>query len=184
MAIEIQKTPLDGLLVVKNKIFRDERGFFVERSNSAQLKQAGIEPNFVQDNHSRSKPNVLRGLHYQLGPNGGQTKFVGVYRGRIWDVAVDLREGSPTYGQNFGIELSDENALHLFIPAGFAHGFCVLGNTEADVVYKVNQPYNPKLEGGFHYLDEKLAIQWPFIGSSPIVSARDLALPNFNFLKI
>src|SRR5947208_15331150 len=128
----MQLTALDaeGLLLIELDIYRDSRGFFVERYNRERFHANGMEFDFVQDNHSRSLPGVLRGLHYQYDPPQG--KLVGVVRGRIWDVAVDLRPGSPTFGKHAGVELSDENGLLLWIPPGFAHGFCILGDEPAD----------------------------------------------------
>jgi dTDP-4-dehydrorhamnose 3,5-epimerase len=122
---------------------------------------------------------VLRGLHFQDGPPQG--KLVGVMRGRIWDVAVDIRPDSRTFGRSVGIELSDANGRLLWIPGGFAHGFCVLGNEPADLLYKVDTPYNPAREGGICWGDEDLAIRWPL--DTPIVSSRDQALPRFSALK-
>lgn len=164
-----------GLVLVRLKLFRDPRGFFVERFREGILREHGLPERFIQDNHSRSLPGVLRGLHYQSDPPQG--KLVGVVRGRIWDVAVDLRAGSPTFGQSRGLELSDENGLLLWVPAGFAHGFCVLGDEPADVLYKVDAPYNPKGEGGLHWADPDLAIGWPV--PAPVVSPRDEYLGRF-----
>jgi dTDP-4-dehydrorhamnose 3,5-epimerase len=172
--LNARKTPIEGLLVIEPKVFRDDRGFFLERFRQDKLAALGLSETFVQDNHSRSAPGVLRGLHYQTDPKQG--KLVSAVRGRIWDVAVDLRKGSPTFGQHFGIELSDENCLSLWMPYGFAHGFCVLGDTEADVTYKVTGFYNSATEGGVRWNDPALAIQWP--RRAPQVSARDAALPS------
>jgi dTDP-4-dehydrorhamnose 3,5-epimerase len=147
----------------------------VERCNLERFWELGLPTQFYQDNHSRSLPGVLRGLHYQRRP--AQGKVVGVTRGRIWDVAVDLRTQSPTFGQSIGLELSDENGLALWIPPGFAHGFCVLGAEPADVFYKVDAPYNPAGEGGIRWNDADLAISWPM--SDPIVSERDLHSESF-----
>ena len=169
------KHPLPGLVVVEARVFRDDRGFFLERYREDRLAELGIRERFVQDNHSRSAPAVLRGLHFQTDP--AQGKLVTALRGRIWDVAVDLRQGSPTYGEHFGIELNETNCLSLWVPFGFAHGFCVLGDQDADVLYKVNGFYNPKTEGGIRWNDESLKIQWPV--KQPIVSARDAAMPTF-----
>src|SRR3569832_2147525 len=120
--MKVVQTELAGLLFIEVPLYRDDRGFFVERYQASRFQQAGLPTNFIQDNHSRSLPGVLRGLHYQYTPVQG--KLVGVTRGRIWDVAVDLRADSPTFGKSFGIELSDEDGRQLWIPAGFAHGFC------------------------------------------------------------
>jgi dTDP-4-dehydrorhamnose 3,5-epimerase len=164
-----------GLLLVELALHGDARGFFVERFHEARFREFGLPTRFVQDNHSRSAPGVLRGLHYQSRP--AQGKLVGVTRGRIWDVAVDLRSDSPTIGQSFAVELSDLDGRLLWIPAGFAHGFCVLGNEPADILYKVDAPYNPAGEGGIRWDDPELAIAWPM--SAPLLSARDQQLGSF-----
>jgi dTDP-4-dehydrorhamnose 3,5-epimerase len=166
---------IKGLVLVALKVHGDERGFFVERFHNERYRDNGLPTHFAQDNHSRSAPGVLRGLHYQLGPTQG--KLVGVIRGKIWDVAVDIRPDSPTYGQHFGVELSDMNGRLLWIPAGFAHGFCVLGDESADVLYKVDAPYNPAGEGGIFWNDPELAVPWPVI--NPTVSKRDQGLVSF-----
>lgn len=173
----ITVTPLDlaGLLLIEVKIRRDERGFFVERFQLAEFEARGLPTTFVQDNHSRSMPGVLRGLHYQNAPPQG--KLVGVVRGRIWDVVVDIRPESPTFGQHVGIELSDMNGRLLWVPPRFAHGFCVLGDEPADIVYKVDAPYNPATEAGLYWGDADLSIPWPI--ERPTVSGRDQQLPSF-----
>jgi dTDP-4-dehydrorhamnose 3,5-epimerase len=168
-------TGLPGLVLIELKIHRDDRGFFVERFQEASFKDHNLPTHFVQDNHSRSMPGVLRGLHWQIKP--AQAKLVHVIRGRIWDVAVDIRPDSATFGQFFGTELSDENGRALFIPGGFAHGFCVLGNEFADVVYKVDGAYNPAGERGLHWADPYVGIPWPV--KSPMVSERDRRLPSW-----
>lgn len=162
---------LDGLIVFENRKFADERGFFQEYFQEGKSAAAGLERHFVQINHSRSRPGVVRGLHYQHSP--GQGKLVGVVRGRIWDVAVDLRADSPTQGQNFHLELSEANGRMLWVPPGFAHGFCVLGDEDADVLYLVDQPYNGKTEGGIRWNDPDLAVPWPV--RHAVVSGRDEA---------
>ncbi len=168
---------IPGLLLLEPKIHRDERGFFLERYRQDALAEIGIKESFVQDNHSRSMPGVLRGLHYQTN----QGKLVSVVRGRIWDVAVDLRKNSSTYGKYYAVELNEENASMLWIPAGFAHGFYVLGNEPADVLYKVTVPYNPSHEGGVRWDDPKLKISWPI--KNPLVSARDKQLTDFTKIQ-
>ncbi len=173
--MEVTPLPLSGLLLVKLRLFRDTRGFFVERFQADAFQKHGLPIHFAQDNHSRSLPGVLRGLHYQANP--GQGKLVGVVRGSIWDVVVDLRASSTTFGQSFGIELSDDNGLELWVPQGFGHGFCVLGDGSADVVYKVDTPYQPAGEGGIHWADSKLNIRWPI--TNPTVSTRDNELRSF-----
>ncbi len=175
----IRELSIQGLKVISLKIFNDDRGFFVERYRLDRFSEHGLPP-FVQDNHSRSKPGVIRGLHYQTNP--GQGKLVGVIRGRIWDVAVDLRRGSPTFGKWEALELNDTNGNLLWIPPGFAHGFCVLGSEDADVFYKVDSLYNAKGEGGIRFDDPGLKINWPV--SDPIVSVRDRAMPSLSeFLR-
>jgi len=165
-----------GVVTVQLDVWEDERGFFVERFNAQAFERAGLPTRFCQDNHSRSKPGVVRGLHYQTDP--AQGKLVGVVRGRIWDVVVDIRPTSPTFGQQFVTELSESSGRLLWIPPGLAHGFCVLGDEPADVVYKVDQPYNRRTEAGILWSDPELAIPWPVI--DPIVSARDRQLPSFS----
>lgn len=168
-------TELAGVMVVQLDLFGDARGFFVERFQAERFAEHGLPSRFVQDNHSRSGPGVLRGLHYQTGPVQG--KLVGVVRGRIWDVAVDLRAKSATFGRYTAHELSDVNGRLLWVPPGFGHGFCVLGDEPADVMYKVDSYYAPKGEGGVLWSDGELAIPWPV--REPIVSQRDGALPTF-----
>lgn len=167
--------PLDGLLLLELQVHGDSRGFFVERFHEDKFAELGLPTRFVQDNHSRSAPRVLRGLHYQNDP--AQGKLVGVTRGRAWDVAVDIRRNSPTFGRYYGVELSDRNGLLFWIPPGFAHGFCVLGDEPADMLYKVTAPYNPQGEGGIRFDDERIGVRWPV--SDPIISARDTALMSF-----
>ena len=172
----VKDLSLPGLKLVELRIFKDERGFFTERYVESKFREAGIPAQFIQDNHSRSKPGVIRGLHYQSNP--AQGKLVGAIRGRIWDVVVDLRAGSPTFGKWEGVELSDENGRLLWVPAGFAHGFCVLGDHDADVMYKVDAPYSPSTEGGIVYNDPGLAIQWPV--ADPVVSGKDRILQTLS----
>lgn len=174
---------LAGLQVIELKIHRDDRGFFVERYKPEWSARYGL-PIFVQDNHSRSKPGVIRGIHYQSTPSA-QGKLVGVTRGRIWDVAVDLRAQSPTYGQWEAIELSADNGKLFWIPAGFGHGFCVLGDEDADVTYKVDQPYDANADGGVRWDDPTLKIEWPLgqFHGQPVVSAKDQALPEFRVYR-
>ena len=164
-----------GLLLVELDVYTDERGFFIERFHLERFEQHGLPTRFVQDNHSRSQPGVLRGLHFQLDPPMG--KLVGVLRGRVWDVAVDVRPESPTFGRHYGVELSDENGRLLWIPPGFAHGMCVIGDEPADLFYKTDAFYNADGEGGIHWADPELAVRWPV--KDPRVSARDRRLPSF-----
>jgi dTDP-4-dehydrorhamnose 3,5-epimerase len=173
--MEVLPTPLDGVKLVQLKLHGDARGFFVERFNRDTFAAAGLPSDFVQDNHSRSAPGVVRGMHFQYAPPQG--KLVGCMRGRIWDVAVDVRANSPTFGQYYGVELSDVNAKLLWVPAGFAHGFCVLGDEVADVFYKVTANYNPNGETGFRFDDPDVNIPWPI--ANPHVSARDAQASSF-----
>jgi dTDP-4-dehydrorhamnose 3,5-epimerase len=176
--LKVINLELEGLRVIELQLFKDARGFFVERFNLNKFKESGLPTAFVQDNHSRSNPGVLRGLHYQYDP--AQAKVVGVTGGKIWDVVVDLRPNSTTFLMHYGIELSAENGRLLYIPSGFAHGFCVLGDEPADVLYKVDTFYNPKGESGILWNDPDLKISWPV--KSPVVSDRDkklLSLQDF-----
>jgi dTDP-4-dehydrorhamnose 3,5-epimerase len=172
--VKISSLSLPGLLLIELQVHIDQRGFFIERYNEARFEQWGL-PRFCQDNHSRSVPGTLRGLHYQVRP--AQGKLVGVIRGAIWDVVVDIRPGSPTYGQHLATELDDRDGRLLWIPAGFAHGFCVVGSESADVIYKVDAAYEPTTEGGIVWCDPDLAIPWPV--SHPTVSDKDRNLPSF-----
>jgi dTDP-4-dehydrorhamnose 3,5-epimerase len=177
--MKVNPVEIEGLKVVELDIWKDNRGFFMERFNLNKFRDANLPTNFVQDNHSRSASKVLRGLHYQ--PQPAQGKLVGVLRGKIWDVAVDIRRESKTFGRHFSIELSDDNGRLLWVPPGFAHGFCVLGDEPADVLYKVTELYNPKTEAGIRWNDPDFAIQWPI--SEPIVSERDNKLPSFEYFR-
>ncbi len=177
--MKIVDCPIEGLKVVELAVHGDARGFFVERFHKERFQEAGLPHEFMQDNHSRSAPGVLRGLHYQFTPPQG--KLVGVTRGRVWDVAVDIRPESPTFGQYYGVELSDQNGRLFWMPAGFAHGFCVLGDEPVDMLYKVTGLYNQKGEGGIMYNDPEIAITWPI--ENPTISARDQALPSFATYK-
>jgi dTDP-4-dehydrorhamnose 3,5-epimerase len=158
---------LEGLRLIKPKIFKDSRGFFFESFQQSTYEKEGI-PAFTQDNHSYSVKGCIRGMHFQSFP--GQTKLIRVVVGKIWDVAVDIRRGSPTYGKWEAVELDDQNHHQLLVPDGFAHGFCVLSD-EAHVLYKVSAPYNAQTEKGFRYDDPMIAISWPI--ENPIVSERD-----------
>jgi dTDP-4-dehydrorhamnose 3,5-epimerase len=173
--VKINDCPLEGLKVIQLDVHGDARGFFVERFHLKRFAEAGLPHIFMQDNHSRSAPGILRGLHYQYAPPQG--KLVGVIRGRIWDVAVDIRPESETFGQYYGLELTGDNGLLFWIPTGFAHGFCVLGDEPADMLYKVSSVYNAVGEGGIQYDDPEIAIKWPL--SNPIISERDKKLQSF-----
>jgi dTDP-4-dehydrorhamnose 3,5-epimerase len=174
--MEIKETGMAGLLVIKPKIFEDERGYFFESFNEADLDKAGHPFHFIQDNQSKSLYGVVRGLHYQLEPRA-QTKFVRVLEGSIWDVAVDLRKDSPTFLQWKGIELSAVNKLQMLIPRGFAHGFSVLSE-EAVVLYKCDEFYAPEFETGIRYDDPVIGIDWKVKEEDRILSDRDLAMPS------
>jgi len=167
--MDIKKFSIEGPLLISLKSFKDDRGFFVERFNERNFKAHHLPHSFVQDNFSRSEPGVLRGLHYQLDPSQG--KVVSCLNGKIYDVIVDIRKESSTYGQHLGVELSGDNPQHLWIPQGFAHGFCVLGNKAADVLYKVDNYYAPASEVCLLWNDPDLAIDWPL--PKPILSAKD-----------
>jgi dTDP-4-dehydrorhamnose 3,5-epimerase len=161
---------LSGLLLIRPKVFRDERGWFLETFEEARYREIGVSERFVQDNHSRSTKGTLRGLHYQGIP--GQAKLVRASVGRILDVAVDIRPDSPTFGKWVGVELSAENHEQLFVPIGFAHGFCVLSDV-AEVQYKVSAPYDAKEERTIAWNDPDIGVLWPV--ESPVLSARDCA---------
>ncbi len=169
--MNVRSTSLAGVLVLEPKVFRDDRGFFAETFSTKTLAGSGIPAEFVQDNHSRSTKGVLRGLHYQL--RSPQGKLVHAARGRIFDVAVDIRLGSPNFGQWFGEELSDENLFSMWIPPGFAHGFCVMSDV-ADVIYKCTSLYDPADDRGVAWDDTSIGIEWP--EKDPIVSAKDSRL--------
>ncbi|HEY6757918.1 MAG TPA: dTDP-4-dehydrorhamnose 3,5-epimerase [Baekduia sp.] len=166
-------TQLDGLVHLAPKVHGDSRGFFVEAFRHDVWAEHGVDLEFVQDNHSRSHQGVVRGMHFSLGD--GQAKLVRCARGRIWDVVVDLRAGSPTYGQHEAFELDDLDGHQLFVPVGFAHGFCVLSDL-ADVLYKVSSYYDPAVERGFRYDDPEVAIPWPTEVEHQ-VSERDATAP-------
>lgn len=175
--VERLATRLEGLVLVAPSVHADARGFFVETYSHDAYRAAGIDGEFVQDNHSRSGIGTLRGMHYQRRP--GQGKLVRVARGRIWDVAVDIRRGSPTFGQWEAHELDDESHRQLFVPVGFAHGFCVLSDV-ADVTYKVTAPYDAAEERGIAWDDPDIGIEWPV--AEPILSARDRSNPRLHEL--
>ncbi len=177
--MNVETCSIPGLKIIRLAVHGDARGFFVERYNAEKFAEHGLPTAFAQDNHSRSAPGVLRGLHYQADPPQG--KLVGVTRGRVWDVAVDIRPFSQTYGQCFGLELSDANGTLLWMPPGFAHGFCVLGDEPADMLYKCTALYNPKGENGIRFDDPALAVPWPLkeLAHPHVISERDRSLPGF-----
>ena len=169
MKVHVTRTPLEGLVVLDIEFFRDERGFFMETWHEKAFAEVGLSHEFVQDSHSRSNRGVLRGLHYQdmRAPMGKLVRCTG---GSIFDVAVDLRVSSPTFGKWFGIELSTENKTELFIPVGFAHGFLTLSDV-CEVQYKQTAYYRPDTEGGILWNDPNVGVNWPF--ADPILSKRD-----------
>lgn len=175
--MNVYKTDIPGLLIFEPKIFPDSRGYFFEAYNKKVFAGAGITIDFLQDNQSRSSYGVIRGLHYQCNPHA-QTKLIRVVEGRILDVAVDIRKGSPTYGKHFDVELSTENNRQLLIPAGFAHGFSVLSET-ATVLYKCDAYYHKESEAGIRYDDADLGIDWKIPYGRATVSEKDLELSSF-----
>ena len=168
--MKIHETPLPGVLLIEPRVFRDPRGFFYESFNAERFREHGLPTEFVQDNHSRSRRGVLRGLHYQL--TRPQGKYVTALRGEIFDVAVDIRRGSPTFGRWYGVTLSGDDPRYLWIPPGYAHGFCVLSD-EADFVYKCTDVYVPSDERSVRWDDPTIGIEWPH--PDPTVSDRDRA---------
>lgn len=176
--MNVIKTKIKDLLIIEPKVFGDERGFFYETFHAERYKAAGINDNFVQDNRSRSSQGVLRGLHFQKTKPQG--KLVTVNDGEVFDVAVDLRPGSDTFGQHEAIILTGENKLQFYVPPGFAHGFCVLSET-ADFQYKCTDFYDPSDEGGLLWNDEELAIKWPI--NEPLLSEKDKIQPKLSEIK-
>lgn len=173
--MERRDVELPGVAIIEPRVFEDERGFFMESYNRQELERLGIDVEFVQDNHSRSRRGVLRGLHYQLGRP--QAKLVRATVGRVFDVAVDLRRSSPTFGRWTGLELSADNKRMLFTPEGFGHGFLVLSEV-AEFQYKVSDYYAPEHERGIAWDDPQLAIEWPLAGATPVLSERDRRWPT------
>ena len=169
--MKIIKTEIPGLVVIEPSVFEDDRGYFFETFHRDKYIDAGIKKPFIQDNESKSVRGVVRGLHYQLG-EFAQAKLVRVVQGKVYDVVVDLREGSPTFGEWFGIELSDTNKKPLFVPRGFAHGFSVLSET-AIFTYKCDNLYNKDSERSINPFDKKLNIDWKLDDLEPIVSEKD-----------
>jgi len=176
--MEIIKTDIEGLLIIKPKIFEDNRGYFFESFNKQTFEDNGLNYNFIQDNESKSSYGVIRGLHYQLAPYA-QTKLVRVLKGKVLDVAVDLRKGSPTFGKWHAVELSEDNKQQFLIPQGFAHGFSVLSET-AIFAYKCDNLYNKDSERGINFNDKSLNIDWEIPSEKAIVSAKDKVLPCIN----
>lgn len=167
---EFIKNDIEGLVVIKPTVFGDDRGFFMETFQKEEFAAAGIDREFVQDNHSKSSKGVLRGLHFQT--ENTQGKLVRVIKGEVYDVAVDCRPSSETFGKWFGVTLSRENKMQFYVPEGFAHGFLVLSD-EAEFVYKCTDLYNPSAEGGIPYDDEDIGIIWPEIDCPVKLSEKD-----------
>lgn len=178
--MEIIRTDIEGLLIIEPRVFKDERGYFFESFSQRDFDSNVLPVNFVQDNESKSLYGVIRGLHYQKEPFA-QSKLVRCVRGKILDVVVDIRKGSPTYGHHFDIELSEDNHRQLFIPKGFAHGFSVLSET-AIFQYKCDEFYHPEAEAGINLNDKDLAIDWRIPEGKAIISEKDRVRPDFNTL--
>ena len=172
--MQVIDLPLPGLKLLKPNVIRDRRGFFIETYHQPRYREAGIECTFVQDNHSRSTRGTLRGLHYQASP--GQAKLIRVASGTIFDVAVDIRPDSPTFGKWHGLYVDAEEHAQFFVPIGFAHGFCVVSDV-ADVVYKVSHVYEPATECAVRWNDPEIGIEWPL--ADPVLSPRDEAAESF-----
>lgn len=181
--IKVTKVPIEGLYIIEPTVHGDRRGYFMETYNQRDMEEAGMNMSFVQDNQSMSSKGVLRGLHFQI--NHPQGKLVRVIKGRVFDVAVDMREGSPTYMQWFGDELSDENKKQFYISPGFAHGFLVLSDV-AEFCYKCTDFYHPNDEGGIAWNDPKIGIKWPeIIGEyQGTASAEGYSMPDGTPLNI
>jgi dTDP-4-dehydrorhamnose 3,5-epimerase len=173
--IRVRPAELDGLLIIEPEVHGDERGFLVETFRANDFADAGVPTAFAQENHSRSIRNTIRGLHYQAGE--GQAKLVRVARGRILDVALDIRPGSPTFGRHVALELDDLEHRQLYIPAGYAHGFAVLSEV-ADVCYRLSTPYDPALERGVAWDDPDVGVSWPI--ANPLLSERDRRNPRLH----
>jgi len=180
--MKLIQEPMPGLKLIEPSVLKDERGYFFESYQRNKLLEIGIDTEFVQDNESYSLQNTLRGLHYQLPPND-QAKLVRVVKGEVLDVAVDIREHSPSYGQVYAVILSAENKYQLFIPSGFAHGYRVTSE-DAIFCYKTDSFYHKASEGGIRYDDPALNIDWKLDGLLPVISEKDLKLPNFGHHRI
>lgn len=173
--MNVTESRLKGVYLIKPRVFEDPRGFFLETYHQDRYSQHGIEVDFVQDNYARSSRGILRGMHYQI--KQGQDKLVSVPQGEVFDVVVDLRKDSPTFGQWEGFELSSKNKHQLFVPIGFAHGYCVTSDT-ADFMYKCSNFYQQEDEGGLIWNDPKVGIQWPI--EDPILSEKDQNYPTLD----
>lgn len=169
MSFIFKKLKIPEVILIEPKSFPDKRGFFMETYKHSEFAKSGIKEKFVQENHSYSKQNVLRGLHYQIAPRA-QAKLVRCVLGKIFDVAVDIRKNSPTYKKWVGVVLSAKNKKEILIPKGFAHGFCVLSK-QAEIIYKTSSEYSPRHEKGIIYNDPKISIKWPI--KKPLISEKD-----------
>ncbi len=181
MNLQLHRTAIEGVVILEPRVFRDARGFFLESYSDRDFRMLGIQNHWVQDNHSRSQKGTLRGLHFQI--EHPQAKLCRVARGRVLDVAVDIRPDSPTFGQHVAVELNDENGHMLLVPRGMAHGFLVLSD-EADFLYKCDELYFPNDQGELRYDDSHLNIAWPLeeLNMAPLLSAKDAAAPLWNQL--
>lgn len=176
MPFSFRRLDIADVVLIEPKIFSDARGYFMETFQQSTFEENGITGQFVQDNLSHSSRGALRGLHYQIDPYA-QGKLVTCYRGEVYDVAVDIRKGSPTYGKWIGEYLTSDNRKMLYIPPGFAHGFCVISD-KADFIYKVTGEYAPSFDRGFIWNDPKIGVVWPI--DEPILSDKDKQLPGFD----
>jgi dTDP-4-dehydrorhamnose 3,5-epimerase len=174
MPFRFTRTEIPEIMIVEPRVFPDERGFFMETYKRSEFAVQGIDESFVQMNHSKSSKGILRGLHYQKRPKA-QGKLVHALAGEIFDVAVDIRQGAPTFGKSVVVSLSSENKKMLYVPAGFAHGFCVVSD-EAEIAYMTTEEYAPECEAGIRWDDPQLAIAWPI--AEPRLSSRDHAWPG------
>lgn len=179
--MNVIETGIPDLFIIEPKVMADSRGYFFESYNKSKFDNNGLKHTYIQDNQSKSSFGVIRGLHFQLPPYA-QTKLVRVVQGAVWDVAVDIRLGSPTYGKWFGVELSEDNKRQFLIPKGFAHGFSVLSET-AIFFYKCDELYNKESEGGILYNDKTLNVDWKLNQSNTVVSDRDTKNPGFASFK-
>lgn len=180
--MNIIETPIKDLLILQTRVFEDARGYFFESYNQKRFNELGIDAQFCQDNQSKSSYGVIRGIHFQKAPHS-QAKLVSVTVGKVWDVAVDLRQNSPTFGQWYGVELSEENKTQFYIPKGFGHGFSVLSEV-AVFSYKCDDFYTPELDGGIRFNDPDLKIDWKVSVDESKISNKDLNLPYLKDIKL
>ena len=183
MPFKFKRLSIPDVILIEPRVFGDDRGFFMETYKKSDFLKVGIREEFVQDNHSKSIKGVLRGLHYQLEPKA-QGKLIRCIRGKIFDVAVDIRKNSPTFKKWVGVELSEDNKLMVYVPPGFAHGFLTLSE-EAEVLYKTTEEYAPELDSGIIWNDEDIGVNWPIdMVDRIILSEKDKKLPNLKNAKI